>query len=158
MEQKLEGLEVKHTILADQDKKTDAGKLRYDLIEWDMLDGIDFDSYDCGDLLSLGKHTEPLNEHNLKMWIITAVVALGGMNNFLYELARVYTFGAEKYGDFSWKTVPNAEARYLGAMQRHIRDFKLGNYVNYKDGMLYHSAQIAFNAISLLWLKQNKGE
>ena len=95
---------------------------------------------------------------NLELWITVAVISLGGWNNFLKELARVYTFGANEYGDESWKTVPNAEARYIGAMQRHIYEFQHGNYLNYQDGMLYHIAQVAWNAISLLWFKQNKGE
>jgi hypothetical protein len=158
MEQKLEGIEVKHTILQDQNKKADAGKLRYDLIEYEILERIDFDAY-CGiELLDPSAKYKTDTSTNLELWITIAVISLGGWNNFLHELAKVYTFGAKQYGDESWKTVPNAEQRYLGAMQRHIYEFQHGNYLNYQDGMLYHIAQVAWNAISLLWFKQNKGE
>jgi len=158
MEQKLEGVEVKHTILQDQEKKADAGKLRYDLIEWSIIDNIEFADYDGLELSDIFKAYKTESKEYLKGWIAIAIVALGGMSNFLKELARVYTFGAEKYGDYSWKTVPNAEDRYLGAMQRHIYEFKKGNYSNYQDDMLYHIAQVAWNAIALLWFKENKNE
>jgi len=158
MEQKLEGVEVKHTILQDQEKKADAGKLRYDLIEYGIINSVALQEYDARGLMNLTTNMEWDEEYYLCEWIATAIVALGNMSNFLHELARVYTFGAKQYGDESWKTVPNAEARYLGAMQRHIYEFQHGNYLNYQDDMLYHIAQVAWNAISLLWFKQNKGK
>jgi len=158
MEQKLEGIEVKHTILQDQNKKADAGKLRYDLIEYGIINDVQLRECDAKEMVNLTTNMEWNEEYYYCQWIATAIVALGGMSNFLKELARVCTFGAERYGDESWKTVPNAETRYLGAMQRHIYDFQHGNYLNHEDGMLYHIAQVAWNAISLLWFKRNKGE
>jgi len=156
VEQKLEGIEVKHTILQNQEKKTDAGKLRYDLIEYGIINKIALQEYNAKELMNLITDMEWDEEYYYCEWIATAIVALGGMSNFLKELARVHTFGAEKYGDLSWKTVPNAKQRYLAAMQRHIFEFQHGNYLNYEDGMLYHIAQVAWNAIALLWLMENR--
>jgi hypothetical protein len=169
MEQKLEEAMLRETermnttmkaesILLNQDKKADAGKLRYDLIEYGIINNVALQEYNARELMNLTTDMEWDEEYYYCEWIATAIVALGGMSNFLHELARVYTFGAKQYGDYSWKTVPNAEDRYLGAMQRHIYEFQHGNYLNYQDDMLYHIAQVAWNAISLLWFKQNKGE
>jgi len=41
-------------------------------------------------------------------------------------------------------------------MQRHIYEFQQGNYLNYEDEMMYHIAQVAWNAIALLWLMENR--
>ena len=37
----------------------------------------------------------------------------------LLEVGKVLEYGARKYAANSWKTVPNAEERYVAAMMRH---------------------------------------
>ena len=149
MEQKLEEY---------HEKKHDKNKVRYDLIEWDILEKIDFSDRDGSDLSDLYKNLKTETVEFLEGCVILAVVSLGGYDNFLYELARVYTYGADKYGDLSWKTVPNGKQRYVAALHRHMRDFRRGDFVNYQDGMLYHVAQVAGNAISVLWFIRNEEE
>jgi len=101
MEQKLEGIEIKHTILQNQEKKTDAGKLRYDLIEYGIINKIALQEYNAKELMNLITDMEWSEGYYYHGWIATAIIALGSMSNFLKELARVYTFGASKYGDYS---------------------------------------------------------
>ena len=40
--------------------------------------------------------------------------------NTMEEVAKVLTFGAKKYTDNGWQTVPNGFERYKGALLRHI--------------------------------------
>ena len=42
-----------------------------------------------------------------------------GMPLALLEVAKVLTFGAEKYSAGGWVDVPNGRSRYLGAEGRH---------------------------------------
>ena len=149
MEQKLEEY---------HEKKHDKGKVRYDLIEWEILDTIDLSVFDGLILSGLYKEYKTENKEFLEACVSIGIIALGSYENFLYELARVYTFGAEKYGDLSWKTVPNGKQRYTAALHRHLKDFRRGDFVNYEDGMLYHVAQVAWNAISILWFIKNEEE
>lgn len=83
---------------------------------------------------------------------IRGVVAVGGM-------------GAKKYADNAWKDVPNAQARYLDALYRHLDNIAQrghqsidtdmqpdgkGGYVDKGSGLLewFH---IAWNALALSW-------
>lgn len=36
------------------------------------------------------------------------------------EIVKVYTFGAEKYGDNNWQNLPDGYDRYKAAMFRHL--------------------------------------
>ena len=149
MEQKLEEY---------HEKKHDKDKVRYDLIEWEILEDVRSSGIDGLELSDLYKNFKTETTDFLTGCVTLAIVSLGGYDNFLYELARVYTFGAEKHGDLSWKTVPNGKQRYIAALHRHMRDFRRGDFVNYQDGMLYHVAQVAWNAISVLWFISNEEE
>ena len=46
----------------------------------------------------------------------------------LLEVARVATFGAKKYSDFGWESVPNAIERYFDAECRHTLKVARGIY------------------------------
>lgn len=145
MEQKLEGLEVKHTILADQDKKTDAGKLRYDLIEGSMLP----ETYAEYPFEYLKPRALTLNSINVA--IKECMFIIGSHAKFLEELAKVYSFGCTKYSEKSWQSVPNGRERYESAVFRHIKDYKKGEWTNWTDGGCLHVAQICWNLIAVKW-------
>lgn len=72
------------------------------------------------------------------------------------EIARVYTAGAEKYSDESWKLLDNGYERYKGALLRHLA----ANDIEAKDEETgcYHLAQVAWNAIAMLWFKLHQGK
>ena len=72
----------------------------------------------------------------------------------LEDIARVYTEGAKKYGDNTWQNLDNGYKRYKGALLRHL-------YAAEHDGFdeetgCRHLAQVAWNAIALLWISKNK--
>jgi hypothetical protein len=55
------------------------------------------------------------------------------------ELAKVLTFGAEKYGTENWRKVDNAEDRYLSAAMRHIEAYRMCKITDQESG-LHHLA------------------
>lgn len=82
-------------------------------------------------------------------------LVLGAFSKALIEVGKVGTFGAKKYSENGWQEVPNAQRRYLSAMQRH--------YYTYKDDELYdpetnlsHLAHMAWNALAALHFELKK--
>lgn len=73
----------------------------------------------------------------------------------LTAVARVATFGAQKYAAHSWKTVPGAEERYHDALHRHTLAKYSGEISDPESG-LPHAAHIAWNALALLELELTK--
>ena len=73
----------------------------------------------------------------------------------LTAVARVATFGANKYTAHSWRTVPDAAARYHDALYRHILAQASGE-INDPESGLPHAAHIAWNALALLELEFRK--
>lgn len=66
------------------------------------------------------------------------------------EIVKVYTFGAEKYGDNNWQNLPDGYDRYKAAMFRHlVASEKGGGQLDNESG-LPHLAHMAWNAIALL--------
>lgn len=65
------------------------------------------------------------------------------------EIARVWKFGAGKYGKSNWKELEDAENRYTNAMVRHL----LAEEENMFDdeSHLLHASHVAWNAIVRLW-------
>jgi hypothetical protein len=45
---------------------------------------------------------------------------------FIEDVAKVLTFGANKYSDNNWINVPNAQRRYVAALLRHICAYERG--------------------------------
>lgn len=77
------------------------------------------------------------------------------------EIAKVYTFGIEKYKiPHSWKKVENAEERYYAALMRHITEWRKGSINDLESG-LHHLSHAAWNCIALIffdWQKMGKYE
>lgn len=67
----------------------------------------------------------------------------------LEEIAKVYTAGAEKYGQDTWQNLPNGYERYKGALLRHLTAIDKGELRDPDTGCL-HAAQVAWNAIAML--------
>lgn len=66
----------------------------------------------------------------------------------LKQVARVLTFGAEKYEENNWqKGIP--WTKLMGSLERHYQDFKAGIDMDEESG-LYHLAHAAVNALMLL--------
>lgn len=54
--------------------------------------------------------------------------------NALLAVARVLTFGAEKYGRDNWRQVESAETRYMDAALRHLNAYQRGEAVDQESG------------------------
>lgn len=67
----------------------------------------------------------------------------------LTEVAHVGTFGATKYTDHGWLSVPNGRERYTDALFRHL----LANEPYDPDSGLLHAAHAAWNALARLELQ-----
>lgn len=68
----------------------------------------------------------------------------------LREVAKIGTFGANKYTDNGWKDVPNAKARYTDAMYRHLNIEAMGEEID-PDSNELHAAHAAWNALARLY-------
>ena len=81
---------------------------------------------------------------------------ISGFPRALDCVARVTTFGAEKYSPNGWLSVDNAESRYMNALSRHL----ICNAVEPVDreSGLPHLAHIAWNALAVLELQKRKNE
>ena len=79
-------------------------------------------------------------------------LVLGGFPRALERVVQVGTFGANKYSDDGWLTVPSGPARYTDAMLRHHFAEAGGEELDGESGML-HAAHRAWNALAVLELK-----
>lgn len=68
--------------------------------------------------------------------------------NALLAVAKVLTFGAEKYGRDNWRQVENAETRYLDAALRHINAYQRGEAVDPESG----ESHLAHAVCSLMFM------
>jgi hypothetical protein len=80
----------------------------------------------------------------VRMHLIT-----GGMARAITEVAKIATFGAAKYTDGGWVTVPDGFRRYEDAQQRHAAIRHMGETVDPESGLL-HLAHEAWNALAKL--------
>lgn len=53
----------------------------------------------------------------------------------LEEIVRVLNFGAARYDDDNWQKVPNLEARYYAALQRHLTAWRKGELEDEDSGL-----------------------
>ena len=79
-------------------------------------------------------------------------LVLHGFAKALEEVGRVGTFGANKYTDNGWVSVPNGYARYTDAAYRHLMKEAQGELCD-PDSGLQHAAHTAWNALARLELK-----
>ena len=71
------------------------------------------------------------------------------MWNAVQEIVRILTFGAEKYGAYSWKEVEDARSRYDAALLRHITAWYMGEEIDPESGR-HHLAHAGCNLLFLL--------
>jgi Domain of unknown function (DUF5664) len=76
-------------------------------------------------------------------------LVLHGFAKALEEVGRVGTFGAAKYTDGGWVSVPNGFERYTDAAYRHLLKEAQGEMVD-PDSKLLHAAHTAWNALARL--------
>jgi len=74
----------------------------------------------------------------------------------LAAIVRVLTFGAQKYEDDNWKSVPEARRRYMAACFRHLEAWRGGETYDPETGE-NHLAHAACCLVFLIWFDQ-KGE
>lgn len=88
-------------------------------------------------------------------------LVLGAFSGALLEVTKVGTFGAQKYTDHGWLTVPNGFNRYEDAQMRHALYRHSGESHDPDSGLL-HLAHEAWNALAKLELylqsKRGSGE
>lgn len=75
-------------------------------------------------------------------------LVLDSFRKALKQVIEVGTFGANKYSDDGWKTVPNAKARYRDALYRHLMEDG-----NDPESNLSHLAHAAWNILALMELE-----
>lgn len=78
-------------------------------------------------------------------------MVLGGFSDALVEVVRIGTFGAAKYTDGGWRTVPNGFQRYEDAQMRHQFYRHSGEEYDPESHYL-HLAHEAWNALAKLQL------
>lgn len=78
--------------------------------------------------------------------------------SFVKPLVPVFKFGEGLYGFENWKSDFNApdmseDRRFIAGIKRHLEEVEEHGplAINEKDGGVYHAAQIAWNALRLLW-------
>jgi len=71
-----------------------------------------------------------------------------GMSNALEGVAKVLTFGANKYAAHSWRTVPEGRERYRDALYRHLAAIEQGEELDPESG-LRHWDHVICNALFL---------
>ena len=82
-------------------------------------------------------------------------LVLCGFARALQEVGRVGTYGANKYTDNGWMSVPDGERRYTDAMLRHLLREAAGEECDPDTG-LHHAAHAAWNALARLDLALRK--
>lgn len=65
-------------------------------------------------------------------------------------VARVLTFGVQKYADNTWQTVKPFKDRYYAALMRHIVAWRKGEYLD-SESNIPHLAHAACNLYFLMW-------
>ena len=71
---------------------------------------------------------------------------------FEEAMAHALTHGVKAYGVNDWQKVADARARYTGALQRHLNQWRKG-YMYDLDSDCINLAQIAVNAMFLYWFE-----
>ncbi len=88
---------------------------------------------------------------------VRPALVLGGFARALWAVSEVGSFGAIKYTENGWVSVPNGKARYEDADLRHWLKDKMGQDKD-EDSNLTHLAHKAWNALAALDLELRKRE
>lgn len=83
-------------------------------------------------------------------------LVLRGFARALEAVGDVGTYGAQKYTDNGWKSVPNGVARYTDALYRHL--LAEGREAHDPDTEILHAAHAAWNALARLDLMLQEEE
>lgn len=75
----------------------------------------------------------------------------------LEAVSEVATYGANKYTEHGWVSVPNGIDRYTDAMHRHLLAEARGEKFDAESG-LEHAAMAAWNALARLELIRRNGK
>jgi len=78
-------------------------------------------------------------------------LVLGGFSKAILAVTEVGTYGAKKYTDYGWKSVPDGIERYTDAAYRHLL-FEVGGELLDRETNLLHAAHTAWNALARLQL------
>jgi hypothetical protein len=86
-------------------------------------------------------------------------MVLRGFANAIYEVAKVGTFGARKYTDYGFLSVPDGQARYDDAEMRHKLKVWMGKVTD-PDSQLLHLSHAAWNALAQLefYMREKDGK
>ena len=87
-----------------------------------------------------------LDAGKTRLWLV-----FSGFANALEEVGKVVTFGAKKYSDDGWRSVPDGVPRYSDALLRHLLAEAAGEALDADSG-LTHAAHAAWNALARLEL------
>lgn len=74
--------------------------------------------------------------------------------DLIEDLVKVYDKGAQKYEPDSWKQVENGYIRYKGALLRHLVKAETEDID--EETECYHLAQVAWNALTMLWYRKQE--
>lgn len=74
--------------------------------------------------------------------------------DWLTEVVKVLTKGAEKYSPDNWQVVPGARKRYIAALWRHVVAYIRGEEADPEDG-LHHLAHAACCLMFLHWFSKH---
>lgn len=80
--------------------------------------------------------------------------------DFVEPLVPVFKIGEQRYGYENWrKGFDNPRRRFNAALKRHLKECEQNPLaINEEDGGVYHLAQIAWNALQLLYHELRKKE
>ena len=93
------------------------------------------DQHEAGAKLDAGKRRDGL--------------VLLGFSRALAAVSAVGSYGANKYTDNGWVSVPNGVNRYTDAMLRHLLSEASGELTD-KDTGLLHASHVVWNALARL--------
>lgn len=81
-------------------------------------------------------------------------LVLCGFSRALQAVGEVGTYGAQKYSDDGWMSVPDGERRYTDAMLRHL--FKESCEQIDPESSLLHAAHVAWGSLARLEILLSK--
>lgn len=123
--------------------------------EFDNLTEYEKDDFSCrASIIDRENHADKIIEAVQRAGVkydsgkMRPTLVLDSFRKALKQVIEVGTFGANKYSDDGWKTVPNAKARYRDALYRHLMEDG-----NDPESNLSHLTHAAWNILALMELE-----